>query len=217
MADQPVKPIETRYKGYRFRSRLEARWAVFFDVIGFDWSYEPEGFETEGGRYLPDFEIRDPESPEGFRQFVEVKGGGKNTIPVSDRQKCEAFIRGGVGGLLLLSEVPEWRSGSVIFHPYLFVDEQLNFERRWAMPGIGRFNYLPRIGPLEIVLDLVGERSYWPHALDAQIPAELPADFWETSARYAPAVRWSPKAREAYQAARAARFEHGENPAPAHA
>ena len=26
-----VKPIETTYNGYKFRSRLEARWAVFFD------------------------------------------------------------------------------------------------------------------------------------------------------------------------------------------
>ncbi len=28
-----IKAIETRYKGYRFRSRLEARWAVFFDAL----------------------------------------------------------------------------------------------------------------------------------------------------------------------------------------
>ena len=29
-----IQVIETAYKGYRFRSRLEARWAVFFDAIG---------------------------------------------------------------------------------------------------------------------------------------------------------------------------------------
>ena len=28
-----IKPIQTRYKGFNFRSRLEARWAVFFDAI----------------------------------------------------------------------------------------------------------------------------------------------------------------------------------------
>lgn len=28
-----VKAIDTVYKGYRFRSRLEARWAVFFDAL----------------------------------------------------------------------------------------------------------------------------------------------------------------------------------------
>lgn len=27
-----IKAIDTYYKGYRFRSRLEARWAVFFDA-----------------------------------------------------------------------------------------------------------------------------------------------------------------------------------------
>jgi hypothetical protein len=39
-----MRPIETKYKGCRFRSRLEARWAVFFDALGIRWWYEPEGF-----------------------------------------------------------------------------------------------------------------------------------------------------------------------------
>jgi hypothetical protein len=56
-----IKPIETRYAGYRFRSRLEARWAVFFDALGLKWEYEPEGFELPFvGRYLPDFKVRYP-------------------------------------------------------------------------------------------------------------------------------------------------------------
>jgi len=52
-----IKAIETKYKGYRFRSRLEARWAVFFDAIGVEWLYEHEGFDLGGedGWYLPDF------------------------------------------------------------------------------------------------------------------------------------------------------------------
>ena len=33
-----IKAIPTEYKGYRFRSRLEARWAVFFDACGADWA-----------------------------------------------------------------------------------------------------------------------------------------------------------------------------------
>lgn len=53
-----IKAIETSYKGYRFRSRLEARWAVFFDELGLRWNYEPEGFELPcGTKYLPDFFI----------------------------------------------------------------------------------------------------------------------------------------------------------------
>jgi len=50
-----VKPIETTYRGVRFRSRLEARWACCFDALGIEWVYEHEGYETPYGRYLPDF------------------------------------------------------------------------------------------------------------------------------------------------------------------
>lgn len=50
------RAIETRYKGYRFRSRTEARWAVFFDALGVAWEYEPQGYVGAAGTcYLPDF------------------------------------------------------------------------------------------------------------------------------------------------------------------
>lgn len=63
------KPIETHYNGYRFRSRLEARWAIFFDTLGIKYEYEPEGYQlSDGTLYLPDFYL--PES----KQFFEVKG-----------------------------------------------------------------------------------------------------------------------------------------------
>ena len=45
------KPIETRYHGFRFRSRLEARWAMFFDEIGLKYEYEVEGFKMNGTCY----------------------------------------------------------------------------------------------------------------------------------------------------------------------
>ena len=50
-----IKAIETVYNGYKFRSRLEARWAVFFDAGGVPYEYEPEGFDINGVWYLPDF------------------------------------------------------------------------------------------------------------------------------------------------------------------
>lgn len=50
-----VAAIETRYAGCRFRSRLEARWAIFFDALNLAWEYEREGFDLAVGRYLPDF------------------------------------------------------------------------------------------------------------------------------------------------------------------
>jgi len=53
-----MKAIETQYKGYRFRSRLEARWAVFFDALEIEWEYEKEGFDLGGEKYLPDFWLK---------------------------------------------------------------------------------------------------------------------------------------------------------------
>lgn len=52
---ETIKPIETAYKGYRFRSRLEARWAVFFDALAIPWQYELEGYVVGEECYLPDF------------------------------------------------------------------------------------------------------------------------------------------------------------------
>lgn len=58
MTTPTIAAIETHYAGCRFRSRLEARWAVVFDAKGLPWEYEPEGFETPCGRYLPDFRVQ---------------------------------------------------------------------------------------------------------------------------------------------------------------
>lgn len=52
-----LKAIQTKYNGYYFRSRLEARWAVFFDTLGIKYYYEHEGYEIDGEAYLPDFQI----------------------------------------------------------------------------------------------------------------------------------------------------------------
>lgn len=60
--------IPTQYKGYRFRSRLEARWAVFLDALNAKWSYEKKGYILEGHWYLPDFWVED------WNTWIEIKG-----------------------------------------------------------------------------------------------------------------------------------------------
>jgi hypothetical protein len=81
-----IKAIETRYKGYRFRSRLEARWAVFFDRLELDWEYESEGFDLgEFGYYLPDFKVF---TPQGKEIWYEVKPRGE-----AYSEKFAAFSR----------------------------------------------------------------------------------------------------------------------------
>lgn len=65
-----MKVIQTEYKGILFRSRLEARWAIFFDELGIEWFYEYEGYDLgDGIWYLPDFWL--PTFNGGM--FAEVK------------------------------------------------------------------------------------------------------------------------------------------------
>src|SRR5690348_4277672 len=64
----PLQPIETQYNGYRFRSRLEARWAVFFDSLGVPYEYEREAYDLDGIYYLPDFWLPQQE------YWIEIKG-----------------------------------------------------------------------------------------------------------------------------------------------
>ncbi len=73
-----IKPIETIYKGYRFRSRLEARWAVFFDALGINWEYETEGYDILGEWYLPDFWLYD------YNCFAEIKPTPEDTTLYSN-------------------------------------------------------------------------------------------------------------------------------------
>lgn len=60
-----MKAIPTTYAGTRFRSRLEARWAAFFDIRGVEWDYEPLDFDG----WTPDFRLK----PAGHEIFAEVK------------------------------------------------------------------------------------------------------------------------------------------------
>jgi hypothetical protein len=83
-----MKAIETVYRGYKFRSRLEARWAVFFSVLGLDFEYEKEGYDLEwytqagGFYYLPDFWVP------AWNAFVEIKG----QEPAEDElEKCQVL------------------------------------------------------------------------------------------------------------------------------
>ncbi len=96
------KAIETRYKGYRFRSRLEARWAVFFDTAGIDYEYEKEGFDLDdSGWYLPDFWLPNTTVHGISGCWVEVKPDG-----VSQCEKLAALCEQANCYGLLVSGAP---------------------------------------------------------------------------------------------------------------
>lgn len=107
-----IKPIETVYKGYRFRSRLEARWAVFFDTIDAEWEYEPEGFTlSDGTKYLPDFLLKNVRGRGADNIYVEVKG----VLSKNDLHKIEQFGF----PIILFGQIPDCTKIERHFVPYL--------------------------------------------------------------------------------------------------
>lgn len=81
-----MQAIQTEYNGYKFRSRLEARWAVFFDMLKVRYHYEPEGYVLDDGKkYLPDFYLPD------WCAYVEIKG--QWPLPEEESRKLLTFAQ----------------------------------------------------------------------------------------------------------------------------
>ena len=72
-----MKVLQTKFDGHHFRSRLEARWAVFFKELEIPYLYELDGFDLdEAGYYLPDFFLPGVPSRNYRKQkgiWIEVK------------------------------------------------------------------------------------------------------------------------------------------------
>lgn len=204
-----IKAIETKWKGYRFRSRLEARWAVFFERLGWRWEYEPQGFEKDGVRYLPDFLVHPTDK---LSYWVEVKGDPKwlkenkgNLDQLHDFGGilpgfCDSGISQNIpNGLVILGEVPEPNYG-VWYFPIIGHHKGVNLYWRAIVPEVG-FIELSQV---------------------LQLHTGLGADFYglgglgeedlEFQAKLARTPRGYHGVYEAVAAARSARFEHGEVP-----
>lgn len=187
-----IRPIETEWNGCLFRSRLEARWAVFLTALGVRWDYEPEGFVLEGGaRYLPDFRVRchgtrGERDMEPFDLYIEVKG----RMAEDDADKVRQFgYRVGDYGLLVVGGIPdegcetdadalgayEGMDGSDVL-PFNY--ETVDGDCFAAFPAAHRGRFY-----------LMGDDSNYINLDDM------------------------PLVRRAYRSARQARFEHGEKPA----
>jgi hypothetical protein len=88
--------IPSHFNGTAYRSRTEARWAVFFDQLGIKVIYEPEGYILEGKAYLPDFFIPD------WPAYMEIKGQNPSPVEVN---KCNLLAREtGVPVLLMVGD-----------------------------------------------------------------------------------------------------------------
>ena len=94
-----ITAINTEYNGYLFRSRIEARWAVFFDHVGLKYEYEKEGINLPfNGYYLPDFWL-----PE-LNIYIEVKGTYPTKIEKGKAQ--ELAIESGCLVAILFGGIP---------------------------------------------------------------------------------------------------------------
>ena len=135
-----MKAIETTYRGWKFRSRLEARWAVFFDALRIAWEYEPEGFEfADGERYLPDFFLP------GFcigGIYVEVK-------PFEQAfEKAHKFSREGKKSILLAHGTPSWGAYTFLKHTGdELIDCSAAFKSKYLPGGINAREYRLYISP----------------------------------------------------------------------
>jgi hypothetical protein len=133
-----MKAIPTMYRDVQMRSRTEARWAEFFDMIGVDWQYEPEGYEAGGVRYLPDFwlpRVHSRGKPGGV--FFEVKASSPTP---GERLKAEMLASGSGRPVIVVGNDPahrmscrvgglEWLHEFAIYAGYPGQDEGLQFAR----------------------------------------------------------------------------------------
>jgi hypothetical protein len=192
-----LKAIETRYKGYRFRSRLEARWAVFFETMECRWEYEPEGFDLSPlGWYLPDFRI-------DGRLLIEIK-----PLSLSDEESaravrlCSALALKGNADVALIRGVPDDHVTTV-----------------WAyqaagLVGSGEFGECVACGRLCLAWLPVSKRKPDQRLPRGGSPDNIVFSYCRPGCIGESYHLWNDArgVMAAYAAARSARFEHGETP-----
>lgn len=191
-----IKPIETSYAGCRFRSRLEARWAVFFDQLEIPWEYEPQGFAFDGRAYLPDFLLTD------CGTWVEVKGAESELD--HDLMEAAAHALPGMPGpgepgprLLILGPIPKPPDqGDLAWLGLDPTDPDEDdgpdvLDGWWGFGNYGKNRRPWRLVNTSTATGFQGYGAWLEPALD---PTED-----------------DPRARAAYTAARSARFERGQS------
>jgi hypothetical protein len=193
-----IKAIETYYNGYRFRSRLEARWAVFFDALRVRYEYEPEGFYLpSGASYLPDFRVkchglRGSYDDSPFNLYIEVKG----EMTAKDAEKIREFAGEHIVDDISSIKNPILIVGNIPDHGSEADSRILNAYDRMNGTNVYPFNYMLIDG------------DYF-----AAYPAAHNGMFylWGDDESYIDRDDFD-NVRHAYDLARQARFEHGETP-----
>lgn len=184
-----IQAIETVYKGYRFRSRAEARWAVFFDALGLEWEYEKEGYALEDGAwYLPDFWLPKLDI------WVEIK-------PLETDANGYAKWSDDTAKQDLLAEASGKTVVTLCGTPGLTQPGTRNPSYEGVITGDNSYYWCecPVCGALGIQFE--GRSARNQHLPGCKATTGDKGYNWD-----------SPRLTAAYAAARSARFEHGETP-----
>ena len=205
MRDPALQPIETEWNGYRFRSRLEARWAVFFDTLGIPYEYEVQGYRIDGVSYLPDFWL--PKQDCWFEVKPEYPGDAYRQM-----LKRLAMLS---GKCVVIATQGDFRPVHTAFDPECgpygpFLGAKLaTLLNAYPEDFEGDFDSWD-----ECLMCSPDEPNAPPFFAPFYAPFRLP--IWgEHNRRFHPNTEHhasgdTPHLREAYRAARQARFEHGE-------
>jgi hypothetical protein len=147
--------IPTKYRGVQFRSRLEARWAAFFDLVGWPWRYEP--LDLNG--YIPDFIVEHEltrlplaggtrsvdwivtpctgrrRSPPMVQRLVEVKPEIDHVFLLQHGSKIDAS--GWTGHAAIVGAAPGFCDGREGFELGIFrYDDQERSPQYWGGPWV---------------------------------------------------------------------------------
>lgn len=224
-----IAAVPTRYAGRRFRSRLEARWAVFFDALDIHWEYEPQGFDLDkiANDLAADFSAfktgcgcdechcsREYEVTQRLgwylpdfwlpaqRIWLEIKGDVPSGIE-------EARL--GTFGSALNLDLPGRQF--VVCAGGVPRTDSPNFDGGWVDGGAWSDGYAHQYGPY---WDNLWHWAECPEcgALDMQFEGRLGRIYCDCDLGYAgdDAHHTSDRLRAAFVAARSARFEFGETP-----
>jgi hypothetical protein len=189
-----IKAVPTRYAGVLFRSRLESRYAVFMDAVGVQWEYEPERVQLPGGgTYLPDFKTADG-------AYIEVKGA-EDALDKPYLIKAAAVL----GHLSVLGPIPDCRKGVPGVTVLTVQNGKVSTGITWIdrRPGYPLHPWTEYGWNDAVSKGLIpGEQHPW---------TAPPSHRWHGPPPPADGYDGRCKGNCPYDAARGARFEHGES------
>lgn len=196
-----MKAIETKWKGYRFRSRTEARWAVFFDRANIKAQYEPEGVVLPSGPYLPDFYLPD------LGVWVEIKG--EDPTP-EEMVRCIELHRATMEMVLLIVGPPDIEPQIIMVGDYWAnkYEVEVSDAEHLLSENTLRYFFID-YGQQSLALES-GQSA----ADNGDAPTDMVGCRWLHSRRRVHGGAGRPilgdRCKAAYDAARSARFEFGD-------